>query len=113
MSKDRLLSDDEQNKEVKHILLKLEMLYASKHRIQESNKPLDTIQHLSEKADSQAEDILNGFINTQKKLYAESVEEELVDFAQDVLSQFGYDGRSGGLSTLEYAESLIKSYGKE
>lgn len=52
-------------------------------------------------------------IKRHERLYAESVEEELVDFAQDVLSQFGYDGRSGGLSTLEYAESLIKRYGKE
>ena len=47
-------------------------------------------------------------INTQKRLYAESVEEDLVDFAKDVLGQFGYNGKSGGLSTLEWAESIIK-----
>ena len=51
-------------------------------------------------------------INTQKRLYAESTEEELVDFARDVLGQFGYDGKSGGLSTLESAESIIKRYSK-
>lgn len=39
--------------------------------------------------------------------------EELVDFAEDVLGQFGYDGKSGGLSTLEWAESIIKQHRQE
>ena len=39
-------------------------------------------------------------------------QEELKDFAQDVLGQFGYSGSSGGLSTLEWAASIIKKGGK-
>lgn len=36
--------------------------------------------------------------------------EEAADFAEDVLQQFGYNGKSGGLSTLEWAEGIVKRF---
>lgn len=99
-NQDRLLSDEELREEFADIMADYD-----RARKSPSGDSVDIEVNTSNR--------LTKLFNTQKRLYAESVEEELVDFAQDVLSQFGYDGRSGGLSTLEYAESLIKSYGKE
>ena len=56
-------------------------------------------------------------LETDRKKYelqaTAELREELVDFAEDVLGQFGYDGKSGGLSTLEWAEGIIKQYKQE
>ena len=55
------------------------------------------------------------FRNRVEQLIKEEVMQELEmasDFAEDVLQQFGYNGKSGGLSTLEWAEGIIKRYKK-
>jgi hypothetical protein len=49
-----------------------------------------------------------GLQERRKAEYEES--EAAAEFAEDVLEQFGYDGRSGGLSTLERAESIVRKH---
>lgn len=69
--------------QTKHVLLKLEILHASKHRIQVSNKPVDTITYLAERADSQARDILRGFINAEVTSVLDELEKQ-----QELLSRY-------------------------
>lgn len=55
---------------------------------------------------------IEAYVTTRVK-EAEAEEVEMAaDFAEDVLQQFGYNGKSGGLSTLEWAEGIIKRHKK-
>lgn len=56
--------------------------------------------------------LIEAYVTTRVK-EAEAEEVEMAaDFAEDVLQQFGYNGKSGGLSTLEWAEGIIKRHKK-
>ena len=61
----------------------------------------------------QARQQLLALIEQREREATAELKEELVDFAEDVLGQFGYDGKSGGLSTLEWAEGIIKQHKQE
>ena len=57
-------------------------------------------------------ELIEAYVTTRVK-EAEAEEVEMAaDFAEDVLQQFGYNGKSGGLSTLEWAEGIIKRHKK-
>ncbi|HUH57839.1 MAG TPA: hypothetical protein VL020_04935 [Pseudomonadales bacterium] len=57
---------------------------------------------------SDIQDIVE-IVQSQKLAHAAELQEELLDFARDVLNQYGYEGRPGGMSTLEWAESIINA----
>ncbi len=100
MSKDRLLSDEEWKEHLQGLIMDAAIDYSNNgHR------------NFYEDAE-----IALNLINTQKRLYAESVEEELLDMAYDTIISYGYmrdDGKymSGGFSTQELAFSHMRKIG--
>lgn len=102
-NQDRLLSDEELREEFADIMADYD-----RARKSPSGDSVDIEVNTSNR--------LTKLFNTQKRLYAESVEEELLDMAYDTIISYGYmrdDDKymSGGFSTQELAFSHMRKIG--